>query len=236
MKTRKYVFTILAALTFGTVANAQRISPQSGDFTVVLNSKGLASVSNQRWMESIPDLKQSLENVGRALAPKISRGRRSLTLRISPRGVITSSDSAIVPNGSSAAGLLQQYGNLRTKARIATVAFPKPGAVIFEPPIDLKLVPNIAAALERHTEVVRANEAIQRQTVKVVQASNGRVTPSFPRLPDGCFDLWKLEWDGAPAYKTKYDEFKECVGEYWYLPGVALVACAIGAGISSATS
>jgi len=231
MKTRKYVLTILATLTFVAVANAQSISPQSGDFTVVLNSKGLASVSNQRWMESIPDLKQSLENVGRALASKISGGR-SLTLVISPGGVVTSSDSAIVPNGSSAAGLLQQYGNLRTKARIATVAFPKPGVVIFEPPIDLTLVPNIAASLDRQTRVVRANEAKQRQTVKVVQESNGRVFPSFPRLPEGCFDLWKQKWDGPLAYKTKYDEFKDCVGEYWYLPGVAQVACAIGAALS----
>jgi hypothetical protein len=37
----------------------------------------------------------------------------------------------------------------------------------------------------------------------------------------------------VPAETSFWDEFKACVGEYWWAPGVAQVACGIGAAIMS---
>ena len=221
------------------VASTQRVSKRPsapvGDFYVTFNSTGLIGVSNPAWMETVPELKQSLENVGRYLASKISGGRL-LTLVISQRGVITSSDTTIVPNGASAAGLLLEYGQHQVARRVMTIQIPE--GIVFEPPLDLTGLPQMAATLERSQVAARLQSNVnpnlrrsQPSPLRITLEANGRLISSDPRLPKGCFDLWN-PFSGPEAMRDKYKEFKECVGDYWWAPGLNVLACGAGLGIS----
>ena len=170
------------------------------------------------------------------IGPKITGGKL-LTLLISDRGVITSSDPSVVANGTSAAGLLLEYGKMPSAMQQARITIPPRGTIYWDPPIIFDPYPQLARRVAE-TTAKAANVSPNARMASVpplvlTRDARGRMQSSDPdRVYPGVFEPW-TPFNGPPAQRSKYDEFKDCVGEYWYLPGVAQVACAIGAGISS---
>lgn len=190
---------------------------RGGDFRIAYGQNGLRGVSDSTWMNTVPRFKSYLEIAGRKIASRLGKDQ-TLVLFVSKNGVISSSNSSIVKEGSSASTFLIEYGDALKGQPAFSATLTSDGKLTFSNEAELRSYPQLVERVSRY----RAQLAVERPR-KATVLKQGATGVLLVVGPSG----------DVPAETSFWDEFKACVGEYWWAPGVAQVACGIGAAIMS---
>lgn len=188
---------------------------RSGDFRIAYGNNGLRGVSDSAWMNSVPRLKSYLEIAGRNIASRLGKDQ-TLVLSVSKNGMISSSNSSIVKEGGSASTFLIEYGDALKSQSAFSATLTSDGKLTFSNEAELRPYPQLVERVSRY-RAQRADKRPRKATV-LKQSATGML------LVVGASG-------DVPAETSFWDDFKACVGEYWWAPVVAQVACGIGAAV-----
>lgn len=188
------------------------------DFTVIFNNKNIVT-NDESFIKSHPEIANALSEMNSCHAKSAMSVITSLT--VNEEGVVISNNEYY--NGKLFVELLINDGGMSYFDDDFTVVFDKNGyKSISNEDVFLKytnLQNDLVELGNGFINKIPDNEEVTLSFIGNKFYLNGNEFYLFTNLKS-CAD--------------RYEEFKDCVGEYWWLPGVNVVACGVGALIAEA--
>ena len=223
-------------------ASGQRPSPPShapAVFAVTINKTGLVRVSDPQWMRKISQLEQRIQGLASHFASQVPVGQE-VVLSIAKDGSVTSSNPNIVAAsaGESASDLLTKFGGVSVEP--VSVALESDGQITLskadlfaQHPEALHLVE--AAQTKAKDRVHKLGKGAKPLKFNVTQSGDVQGGDVAILTPSGSDGGGKVDRAG-PRPTTAYQDFKACVGDWWFAIGINVPCCAILIAVDRLTS
>lgn len=206
MRKLSLILSLSIALIQSNIIFAQIHAPKM-PFEITMNSDGSFRTSDEAFVKSYPEMGDALQNITEVYSRKI---KETLTLTVDEQGLISSSDPNVVANETSMNSLLIGIGKLKISEENVEITIEKNEGITNITNGEIyKRFDGLYDKLQNKGKEF-ANKMVNDQVL--VTLSNDETIPyvSYPKL------------------KFNYQEFKDCVGAYWFLPLVAQGLCGIG--------
>jgi hypothetical protein len=200
-------------------------------FIVEFSKKGGYTSNNAAFLKSSPAL--PLMDVFREIAANLkARLNNDLILAIDSNGKFTSSDESILKSNSNIAALFNTFRTPKKNASI-TVAITAKTYRIFGIDDQVKNWQPFLNKIQHGIASIQ-QKLDKNETFVLKLTDNGLIISSNQKIIRNGEAFKKNILVANASMHWNYDEFKACVGDWWFLPGINVVACAIGCAIACA--
>ena len=185
------------------------------NFKINFNSDGTFTSNDAIFIESYPQMKIAFENISKSIKKKKSSGNTSFT--IGSDGIIISNDPYY--NGKSINDILFKEGVFTYFKEDLEIFFNSDGFLKVSNPAIFEQFPFLVDYLNMEGEKLKT-KIPENETVILSITKTGDIFVNNSSI-----------FSNNKEYDCDYDDFKACVGDWWFVPGVNVIACGIGCGI-----
>lgn len=204
-------------------SSSNEIKKLSSELEVTIKKNGTFTTSDQVFVNSYPEFRVAMLKISNKIKSKINE---DFNFRIGIDGIINySSNPEIIAIGLEAEELLINDGEM---SKELVIEYNKNGISKISNSGLFQRLPAEVKYNIQHAADIAKDKINPGEIIRVVAKSDKTLLLQIVKGIGQNEEILKT----ATGQGCTYAGFKACVGDYWYLPGVNVVACAVGCAIA----
>jgi len=215
------IFSSCTKISDPDVEKYQEVIPPVGIFTITFSPNGTFLTNNEAFLESYPQMKKAFTTLSGNLCKK--KDFSNTTFSINPDGTILSDNPEY--NGKDIVAVLISEGQFSYFKNDLVITFDKDGYKKISNEEIYQMFPQLKERFVNMGNNLKS-KVPEGKKLEVTYKNDGSVLLNGVNA-----DFSKLGSSGLSKAATKvpctYEDFKDCVGYWWFLPGVNVIMCGI---------